>query len=178
MHDANSLGTTSRWLQESPRLPLEAVAADPDAPVWTGTGLQPARWWVRRLLHESVVHRVDAALALGVDHPIEPALAADGIAEWLGLLAARPDTAVPREGATMHLHATDEGLGAAGEWMIRGGASGIGWEQGHGTSDVAVRGAAADLFLALMRRIPGDDDRLVVAGEREHWTTWLANTAF
>ncbi|OHV73019.1 hypothetical protein BCD48_33885 [Pseudofrankia sp. BMG5.36] len=52
---------------------LEAVAADPDAPVWTGTGPQPARWWVRRLLHESVVHRVDAALALGVDHPIEPA---------------------------------------------------------------------------------------------------------
>lgn len=172
-------GGALAWLQESPRLLLAAVATDPNVPVWTGTGLQPAQWWVRRLLHESVVHRVDAALALGVDHPIEPALAADGVSEWLDLLAAaRPGTAMLRDGATMHLHATDESLGADGEWTIRGGTGGIGWEHTHGPGDVAVRGTAADLLLALLRRISGDDGRLVVVGERERWTTWLANTDF
>ncbi|WP_007510811.1 MULTISPECIES: protein of unknown function DUF1503 [Pseudofrankia] len=48
----------------------------------------------------------------------------------------------------------------------------------HGTGDVTVSGAAADLLLAVMRRIPGDDRRLQVAGERQHWTTWLVNTPF
>ncbi len=171
-------GGALAWLQDSPRLLLEAVAADPDEPVWTATGPQPARWWVRRLLHESVVHRVDAALALGVDHPIEPALAADGVSEWLGLVAVWRGTATLPDGATIHLRATDEGLGTEGEWTIRGHAGGIGWEHTPGPGDIAVRGTAADLLLALLRRIPGDDDRLVVVGERECWTTWLANTAF
>ncbi|MBL7496911.1 maleylpyruvate isomerase family mycothiol-dependent enzyme [Frankia sp. CNm7] len=166
------------WFRQGPRLLLEAVADDPEARVWTtAAGLQPARWWVRRL-HEAVVHWVDAAIALGVDHPIEPALAADGISEWLDLLVALPGVAMPRDGSTMHLHATDEGLGADGEWTIRGGPSRIDWEHGHGFGDVALSGNAADLLLAVMRRIPGDDGRLVIAGEREHWTTWLANTAY
>ena len=34
-------------------------------PVWTFVGPQPARWWIRRRLHEATVHRADAALAVG-----------------------------------------------------------------------------------------------------------------
>jgi uncharacterized protein (TIGR03083 family) len=171
-------GGAIAWLQESPRLLLEAVAVDPDVPVWTFTGPRPARWWVRRRMHEAMIHRVDAALALGVGHPLEVAFAADGISEWLGLLAARPGAAILPDGATVHLHATDEGLGIEGEWAIRGGADGIGWEHAHEKGDVAVRGAAADLLLALLRRIPAGDGRLEVLGEQERWTSWLANTSF
>jgi hypothetical protein len=94
------------------------------------------------------------------------------------LLVALPGGAMLRDGSTMHLRATDEGLGADGEWTIRGGPARISWERGHGLGDVALSGAAADLLLAVMRRIPGDDGRLVVTGERENWTTWLANTAY
>jgi uncharacterized protein (TIGR03083 family) len=171
-------GGALAWLQESPRLLLEAVSVDPDVPVWTFTGPRPARWWVRRRMHEAMIHRVDAALALGVGYPLEAAFAADGISEWLGLLAARPGAAILPDGATVHLHATDEGLGTEGEWEIRGGADGIGWEHAHEKGDVAVRGAAADLLLALLRRIPGGDGRLEVLGEQERWTSWLANTDF
>ncbi|MEX5637952.1 maleylpyruvate isomerase family mycothiol-dependent enzyme [Parafrankia sp. FMc2] len=171
-------GDALAWLQESPRLLLEAVAVDPDVPVWTFTGPRPARWWVRRRMHEAMIHRVDAAFALGVEYPLEAVFAADGISEWLGLLTAQPGAGILPDGATVHLHATDEGLGLEGEWAIRGAADGIGWEHAHEKGDVAVRGAAADLLLALMRRIPGDDSRLQVLGEQEHWTRWLANTSF
>jgi len=171
-------GGALAWLQESPRLLVEAVADDRDVPVWTFIGPRPARWWVRRRMHEAMIHRVDAAIALGVGHPLEAAVAADGISEWLGLLEARPGAAILPDGATVHLHATDEGLGIEGEWAIRGGADRIGWEHAHEKGDVAVRGAAADLLLALLRRIPGDDSRLEVLGEQERWTNWLANTSF
>ena len=35
------------------------------------------------------------------------------------------------DGATLHLHATDDGLGRAGEWFVRGAGERIAWEDGH-----------------------------------------------
>ncbi|WP_219419441.1 maleylpyruvate isomerase family mycothiol-dependent enzyme [Pseudonocardia nigra] len=163
------------WLIDSSRLLLDAVAATgADTEVWTFTGPRPAAWWVRRRLHESVVHRADAAFALGVPYAVDADLAADGVSEWLSLLAARradADRPLLAGDATLHLHATDDGLGADGEWMVRGGASGISWEHGHGKGSAAVRGAAVDLLLAAMRRIPADDTRLQVLGDAAVWTT-------
>lgn len=169
------------WLAESARLLIDAVAGTgADVPVWTFTGPKPAAWWIRRWLHESVVHRADAALALGALYVVEPDLAADGISEWLDLLVARTaDDGRPlAAGATLHLHATDDGLGAAGEWMVRGGESGITWEHGHGKGDAAVRGSAADLLLALTRRIDADAPGLQVIGDEVVWATWLERTPF
>jgi uncharacterized protein (TIGR03083 family) len=139
------------WLTESAHLLIDAVAATgADVPVWTFTGPQPAEWWIRRRLHESVVHRADAALAAGAPLVVEPELAADGVTEWLTLVAARPAADEPAVAAdtTLHLHATDEGLGTGGEWMVRVVDGRVTWEHGHGKGTVAVRGRAADLLLA------------------------------
>src|SRR5918994_634017 len=96
------------WLADSAHLLLDAVATTgPDVPVWTFTGPKPAAWWIRRRLHESTVHRADAAIALGVPYEIEAELAADGVSEWLDLLTARPvreDGPALPDGATLHLH--------------------------------------------------------------------------
>ncbi|TQM09133.1 maleylpyruvate isomerase family mycothiol-dependent enzyme [Pseudonocardia kunmingensis] len=170
------------WLTESAALLLEAVAATgADVPVWTFTGPQPAAWWVRRRLHESVVHRADAAIALGAPYEVDPALAADGLSEWLDLLGARAEPeegpALP-DGVALHLHATDDGLGAAGEWLVRGEAGRVRWEHGHGKGAVAVRGSAAVLLQAVLRRIPADDARLAVLGDQGAWRTWLERTPF
>lgn len=165
------------WLRTSAAALLDAVAGDPDAPVWTFTGPRPARWWVRRRLYEAVVHRADAALAVGAGYTVAPAIAADGVSEWLGLLAARPGATALRDGGTMHLHATDDGLGPDREWTVRGGPDGITWDHSHGTGDTAVRGTAADLLLALLRRLP-DDGPLEIIGDRRRWTAWLADTPF
>ena len=173
------------WFTAGVRMLLDAVVATGVAvPVWTFTGPQPAEWWIRRRLHECVVHRADAALAVGAPFVVEPELAADGVAEWLSLVAARPATDEPALPAdtTLHLHATDDGLGADGEWMIRAGwsaaAGRVIWEHGHGKGTVAVRGRAADLLLALLRRLPADDARLQVLGDEGVWRTWLERTPF
>ena len=170
------------WLTHSARMLLDAVAATgAEVPVWTFTGPRPAGWWVRRRLYEAVVHRADAAVALDVPFAVDAGLAADGVSEWLDLLAARPvpeaGPALPA-GATLHLHATDEGLGGAGEWLVRSEDGRVVWEHGHGKGAAAVRGSAAALLQAVLRRIPADDPRLQVLGDDKAWRTWLERTPF
>lgn len=169
------------WLRESPRTLLDAVAeAGPETPVWTFLGPRPAAWWIRRRLHESTVHRADAALALGLPYVIEPEPAADGVSEWIALVAARLASDAPgplESGTSMHLHATDEGLGEAGEWIVTAGEDGtLAWEHGHAKGTVAVRGPAADLLLAVTRRVP--TSAVQVIGDAAVLDTWLARTEF
>lgn len=169
------------WLRAGAAELLTAVAADPDVPVWTFIGPRPASWWVRRRLHEATVHRADAVLAVGADYELAPELAADGLGEWLDLIAARPVRGAPsplEPGATMHLHATDPGLGPAGEWSVRGTDEGVTWSPGHEKAQVAVRGPAVALLLAALRRIPADDPRIEVLGDAAVWRTWLERTGF
>jgi uncharacterized protein (TIGR03083 family) len=170
------------WLAASARLLIDEVAATgPDVPVWTFTGPKPAAWWIRRRLHEATVHRADAAIALGVPFAIEAELAADGVSEWLDILTSRPvpdDGPTLPNGATLHLHAIDDCLGAHGEWLVRSEGRRVVWEHGHGKGIAAVRGSAADLLQAVLRRIPADDPRLQVLGDAAAWRTWLERTPF
>lgn len=172
----------AQWLRDGATELLDAVAgAGAQAPVWTFTGPRPSAWWIRRRLHEATVHRADAAIALGVPFEISPEIAADGLSEWLDLLAARPAGDEPPplpDGTTLHLHATDDELGVAGEWLVRTADGRVAWEHGHGKGEAAVRGTAADLLQGVLRRIPSDDGRLEVLGDRAVWTTWLSRTDF
>ncbi|MET0995641.1 MAG: maleylpyruvate isomerase family mycothiol-dependent enzyme, partial [Mycobacterium sp.] len=133
------------WLNDGAQLILDSVdTVGADTPVWTFIGPRPAHWWIRRRLHEATVHRADAALALGTDYQLTPEVAADGIDEWLERIAvvANAESSPLDAGQTLHLHATDDGLGAAGEWTITGGDDGVAWSHEHGKGDAALRGSA------------------------------------
>jgi uncharacterized protein (TIGR03083 family) len=127
--------------------------AGPDRPVAGFLGPTPASWWERRMLHETLVHRYDAEATVGFAPwaGVTAALAADGIAESLGLLetfgARRSDLA--GSGETIHVHATDE---RACEWLVTRTPSGVEVVAGHVKADVAVRGPAAALFAVLTNR--------------------------
>jgi len=87
----------------------------------------------------------DAQPAAGQDADLAPDLAADGIGEWLTLVAAgTADPARAREmsgdGQSPHFHATDPGLPGTGEWLVTRTPSGITVQPGHARADVAVRG--------------------------------------
>ncbi len=166
---------TVEWLTAGAAGLVAAVErAGPDKQVWTFTGPRPASWWVRRRLHEVVVHHADAALAIGAPWVVDPTVAADGVSEWLGLLAVRPaEEPLLADGTTLHLHATEEGLGAAGEWLVE---PGISWTHAHAKATAAVRAPAGDLLLALLRRIP--TSALQVHGDPAVLDTWLARTPF
>ncbi|WP_024443371.1 maleylpyruvate isomerase family mycothiol-dependent enzyme [Mycobacterium sp. UM_WGJ] len=173
------------WLHDGAQRVLDAVAhSGPDIPAWTFMGPRPASWWVRRRLHEATVHRADATLALGGDFALSPELAADGIGELLDLipvLIARNDHVMPlADGQSLHLHATDDGLGAAGEWTISrpAGTDAVSWSHEHGKGSVALRGSARDLFLAVMRRIPVGDIDIAIFGDATVWQNWIDHTAF
>ena len=169
------------WLNDGARLLLDSVdAVGADTPVWTFIGPRPTEWWIRRRVHETTVHRADAAIALGAEYQLTPQVAADGIDEWLERVAvqANAESSPLDVGRTLHLHATDDGLGAAGEWTITGGDDGVAWSHEHGKGDAALRGSAKDLLLAIVRRHTVTDGDIEVFGETAVWDGWLDRTPF
>jgi uncharacterized protein (TIGR03083 family) len=179
-------GGAAEWLRAGPGLVIGAVGrAGMEAPTWSFAGRGTAGFWLRRVTHETTVHHADAALSCEREWSAAPDLAADAISEMLGFCssppagAGRPDRGdLSGDGQTLHFHATDEGLGSDGEWLVERTPDGPVWSHEHRHADVAVRGPAEVLLLLLMRRIPATDPRLAVFGEAELLDHWLARTAF
>jgi uncharacterized protein (TIGR03083 family) len=74
------------WLTGGADRVIAAIADAGSAQVWAFGTIAPATFWARRQAHETMVHRVDAELAARRAAVLDPALAADGIDEWLWLL--------------------------------------------------------------------------------------------
>jgi uncharacterized protein (TIGR03083 family) len=169
------------WLNNGVQRIIDAVdRVGPETRVWTFLGGRPCGWWIRRRLHETTVHRADAALTLGLDYELPPELAADGISEWIELMTvqAKPQSPPLPRGQTLHLHATDEGLGPTGEWTIVNDEDGVGWSHDHGKGDAAVRGPANDLLLAIVRRRTAAEAGVEIFGDTAVWDGWLEHTPF
>jgi uncharacterized protein (TIGR03083 family) len=153
--------------------------ADRDVTTWTWAGDRRVDWWSRRMLHEALVHRADAELALGREPSIGAHVAVDGIDEFLANLGSAGRVAerlpeVSANGDTLHFHSTD----AEGEWMIGIGPDGFTWAPGHGKATVAARGPAAGLLLLVYGRVPASEGRCEVLGDEGLLERWLKATAF
>jgi uncharacterized protein (TIGR03083 family) len=169
------------WLNQGAQLIIDAVdRVGPETRVWTFTGPKPAGWWIRRRVHEATVHRADAVLAVGGDFELPAELAADGVTEWIDLLTVGADLHKPplQRGLTLHLHATDDGLGPTGEWTITHDEDGLQWSHDHIKGEVAVRGSAVNLLLALTRRRTAAEAGVEVLGDEAVWDSWLNGTPF
>ncbi len=93
--------------------------------------------------------------------PIAADGAADGIDEWARFfLAVRwaqrfGDLPDDLAGRTIHIHGTDDPAPVDGaEWLLTMRTDGVDVEATHAKGDVALRGPANDLLLALWRRRP------------------------
>ncbi len=164
------------WFAEAAAgLMAQFDAVDLDSIVPTFTGPQPASWWLRRLAHETAMHRWDAESAIRSPHPIDAAQARDGIDEVLETFAPTRLSfdALAGTGEVVHLHATDID---DGEWLITFGPTEITWTTGHAKGDVAARGPVADLLLALWSRLP--PSRLELFGDASLLDRWQAATTF
>jgi uncharacterized protein (TIGR03083 family) len=169
------------WLHGGAQRLVDAVElSGVETPVWTFLGARPANWWIRRRLHETAVHRADAAIATGSEFALDANIAADAITEWLERVAIQAGSAgapLPLEdGNTLHLHATDPGLGDAGEWTVGVDGDGITWSHEHGKGSAALRGGATELLLAIVRRVPVADTGIELFGEEAVWQNWLDRT--
>jgi uncharacterized protein (TIGR03083 family) len=168
------------WLNAGAQAVINAVdRVGSDARVWTFIGPRPAGWWIRRRLHEVTVHRADAALAVGAAVDLAPELAADAISEWIELMVnQRNATSAVKHGSKLHMHAIDDKLGANGEWTVIHDDDGLWWSHNHDKGDVALRGSATDLLLAMTRRRPATELDIEVFGDTAVWDRWLQSTAF
>ncbi|MEU6553450.1 maleylpyruvate isomerase family mycothiol-dependent enzyme [Streptomyces sp. NPDC046915] len=172
-----------------PQVAAVLRATDPEAAMWAWGEDQHARFWARRMLFETLVHRVDAERAVGREPDIDPVLAADGVDEFLvnlpyaGLFA--PDVAKLRgNGEIIAFRTTDSVDGAGEEWRVRLDPDGFRLlprvEGGTTESapNVTVGGPAALLLLLLYGRRSYREAVFEVSGEVAALDSWFAHTAF
>jgi uncharacterized protein (TIGR03083 family) len=153
------------------RLVAALAAADPAAEVWTWAADHHAGFVQRRMAHEFAVHSWDGHHARGLEEPIDPAMAADGIDEYLGTFL--PHVPVVDAGDGIHLHATD--VDSGGEWLIRAEDGTWAIEHRHAKGAFAARGPASDLLLLLWgRRRP---EELQSFGDAEVFRRFAASLA-
>jgi uncharacterized protein (TIGR03083 family) len=178
----------SEWLVEGARMLADAVrAAGPEQPVWTWTADRSAGFWLRRMLHDEIVHRFDVEMALGIEGDLAADLAADGVSDILTTIATLSSpglgygnfAGVLGVGESLQLFATDPGLGTNGEWSVTCGPAGVSWQHGRDqTADVTVRGASLQLLLLLNRRLSTDAAAVEILGNQDLFEHWLANSKF
>lgn len=177
---------TAQWFAEGGAALLAALrAVDPDAPCFSWGADQHARFWLRRMLHETTMHRIDVEFAvLGRAGELDPAVASDNIDEFLTNVPAmarfRPAVReLHGDGETVHLHATDlDGADLPREWLITLEPDGFRWSHAHVKGAAAVRGSVRDLALWLNGRVAQDDPALERLGEEPLLTYWRAKTSF
>jgi uncharacterized protein (TIGR03083 family) len=143
------------WLADGAE-PMADVfrAADPDAEMWAWGMPKRARFWARRMLHETAVHCVDAELAMGLSPHIDAAVAADGVDELLDNLPEAgyfaPNVNELRgNGETIAFEASD----VDASWQIELLADRFRWaRQPTASADAVGRGTASGLLLFLYGR--------------------------
>jgi uncharacterized protein (TIGR03083 family) len=131
--DRDLLDEAERWLTE---LEAEVRMADASAACWTfSPDDATCGFWMRRQVHETFVHRLDAELAAGLTSHVDPGMAVDAIREAFELL-------VP--------------LALAREPLATGGTLDLGdvgsWRLGQGSAAVSVRAEPGELLLAVYGR--------------------------
>lgn len=171
------------WL-ESMSGPLSQTLrdADPDAPAWSFTDIQQARFWPRRMLHETMIHRVDAERAAGIRPRVEADAAVDGLDELFYLLSyGHPFRPAPADlrghGETIHLHATDVGV----HWQVTMTPAGHTWERSDTgpaqQASATIRGTAGEVHLFQYNRLSDQVADVECAGDRTVLADWLTRSA-
>ncbi|MFI9106165.1 maleylpyruvate isomerase family mycothiol-dependent enzyme [Streptomyces fildesensis] len=174
------------WLVEGAAQLAETLrGAGPDTKMWTPVTGGTTAFYARRFLHETVIHRADATLAIGKKFTVEEEVALDGIDEWMELGALPMHFEVHpwmREllgpGRTLHFHATDTAPQAAAEWLVDLTGDAIVWRRAHEKAAVAVRGPLSDLLLIIYKRLPARTEGIQIIGDVELLDYWLERIGF
>ena len=133
---------------------------------------QTVGFWSRRVALETLVHRWDVELGAGVPMaPMDPALAADAIDEYLDIFVGlqRFLNSAPGAGETAHVHCTD----TSGEWFVEFPAAGERVvRREHAKGDVAFRGPAEGLLLFLWGRLDAPAAGVDIVGDTALAARW------
>lgn len=153
-------------------------AAPPDEAMWAWGADQHVRFWSRRQLHETFVHRLDLELATRTPSMIEPDIALDAIDEFLANMLSDSDIALSaRSGHTSELLRI-RSFDPEGLWSVRLFESGYEFVDAGGDPDVDVSALASDLVSVLLRRRDLAEVEVAISGDGSLLEYWLSHTAF
>jgi uncharacterized protein (TIGR03083 family) len=172
------------WLREADPLLVDVLRkAEPDRAMWAWGADKHVRFWSRRMLHETGVHRADAELALGRDPAYEPEVAADGIDEFLEILPATRRWGGP----VRHLRGTGERIllrpgDLPGHWVVRLTPDGFDATRAGSVrvpkADATIAGTVTDLYLWLWgRRGHQEPGRFTVTGDGGLLDRWRTHSS-
>jgi uncharacterized protein (TIGR03083 family) len=155
------------------------LAANPDDAMWAWGLDQHVRFWSRRQLHETLVHRMDLELAAQINPSAEPDIAIDAIDEYLSNIEKvgknSPDLAPLRShGETLAFRVRDTQT----LWAITFDEDGFNVSRTESAFDAELVGSPVDLLLAILRRRDFAQGDIEVAGDRHLVEFWLAHSAF
>jgi uncharacterized protein (TIGR03083 family) len=152
---------------------LQEADADTAVFVWPDNVEPNAAFWARRMAHESSVHRFDAQIAHAMPQPIDSELAADGIEEFLDVIAPmlfdRNDGTGPM--GTVQLLSSDDV-----SWCLGLEPDSVERLEVVSEPSVSARGTSSTLLLAAYGRVPWTS--LTVEGDIELLNKWTAALNF
>lgn len=167
------------WLWEGMSVLVDTLgSADPDAVVWTWGSDKHARFWGRRMLFETTIHRADLELTRERLPVIDAAVAADGIDEFLDNLP-HAEYFAPK---VKELQGTGERLRFSARdidvvWTIGLFKDGLDWHHSRDEPNVRVEGSASDLLLFVYGRKTEKDAGLSSVGHPGVLERWRTNSA-
>jgi len=166
------------WIAEGLSALLATLrASDPDDEMWAWGADQHVRFWARRQLHETLVHRIDLEGASGEASEVDPVVAADAIDEFLVNLASAGAFSpgvknLVGSGETLTFR-SDEGR----SWNVVLTPEGFELVDTPDSSHATLSAPASELLLVLYRRRSLEDSSSVLEGDADIVTHWLAHSA-
>ena len=144
----------TRWFRDTCATLLAVLDTDPSSSAWTIAPPSTVGFWQRRRCVEALIHRWDAEHTLGVTGPLDPALAADGVAEVV-------DTMAPRQVRLGRAAAPPHAI------RLRAGDTGSSWILGPGEPVATMDATAATLLLVLWGRLSAADPAVTWNGDQQ-----------
>jgi uncharacterized protein (TIGR03083 family) len=153
-------------------------SSDPDGAMWAWGADQHVRFWSRRQLHETLVHRFDLELALATEPTADPAVAADAIDEFLVNLSAAGAFSpgvkeLTGDGSRLAFTELDGGR----RWVVTLGDTGISLTPDQARADAELEADPLQLLLILYRRRALGDVPVTMSGDRDLLRFWLDHSA-
>ncbi|OLR94596.1 maleylpyruvate isomerase family mycothiol-dependent enzyme [Actinokineospora bangkokensis] len=178
LHGDDSGVLPGDWLVEGAAALAEALLeVGPGVDMWAPFDLDGSTFWARRFANETLVHRADATLAVGLPFTAAPGVLAESLDEWMDL-DVQPEhfTITPRKrdllgpGRAVALEAP------GARWFVDLTGEVITWDRGDRRAAVTARGSLADLLLLVYRRVPAS--AVEVEGDAALLDFWLDHVAF
>ena len=178
--DELSAAVSPQWIEAGGRqLVATLLAADPDDAMWGWGRDQHVRFWSRRQLHETLVHRMDLELAAEITPAAEGEIVGDAIDEFLSNM----ETIATRDPSLSKLRGNGERLGfrvrdSAVRWTINFSNDGFSVSKDDASLTTELIGSPVDLLLVILGRREVEQSDADVVGDPGLLDSWLSHSEF